>query len=95
MPDEVLQNIFRPFFTTKGEQGTGLGVPQVGAFMRRIGGHTRVASVVGQGTKFDLFFPAAEPNGTRRPCGTDVGRAPPYALGGQTNFKPNIFNDEV
>ena len=77
MPDEVLQNIFRPFFTTKGEQGTGLGVPQVGAFMRRIGGHTRVASAVGQGTKFDLFFPAAEPNGARRRCGTDVGLAHP------------------
>jgi signal transduction histidine kinase len=61
MPDEVLQNIFDPFFTTKGEQGTGLGLPQVGAFMRQIGGHIRVASGVGQGATFDLFFPAAEP----------------------------------
>jgi signal transduction histidine kinase len=72
MPDEVLQNIFHPFFTTKGELGTGLGLPQVGAFMRHIGGHIRVASDIGQGTTFDLFFPAAEPNGTR-PSGTDVG----------------------
>jgi signal transduction histidine kinase len=63
MPDEVLRNIFQPFFTTKGEQGTGLGVPQVGAFMRHIGGDVRVASEIGRGTTFDLFFPAVEPQG--------------------------------
>lgn len=65
MSDEVLKKIFRPFFTTKGEQGTGLGVPQVCAFMRRIGGHVRVASGLGRGTTFDLFFPAVEPNDAR------------------------------
>jgi signal transduction histidine kinase len=62
MPDQVLQNIFQPFFTTKGEQGTGLGVPQVAAFMLHIGGHVRVASEVGRGTTFDLLFPAVEPS---------------------------------
>jgi signal transduction histidine kinase len=62
MPDQVLQNIFRPFFTTKGERGTGLGIPLVGAFMRHIGGHVRVASEIGRGSTFDLFFPAIEPN---------------------------------
>jgi signal transduction histidine kinase len=61
MPDQVLQMIFQPFFTTKGEQGTGLGVPQVGAFMNHIGGHVRVSSQVGRGTTFDLFFPIAVP----------------------------------
>jgi signal transduction histidine kinase len=65
MPDEVLQRIFQPFFTTKGDQGTGLGVPQVCAFMRHIGGHVRVTSSVGRGTTFDLFFPTAGPNGDR------------------------------
>jgi signal transduction histidine kinase len=65
MPDQVLQNIFQPFFTTKGEQGTGLGVPQVRAFMRHIGGHVRVVSEIGRGTTFDLFFPAVEPSAAR------------------------------
>jgi signal transduction histidine kinase len=65
MPAEVLEDIFEPFFTTKGEQGTGLGVPQVGALMRHIGGHVRVASAVGCGTTFDLYFRAVQPNGIR------------------------------
>jgi signal transduction histidine kinase len=65
MPDQVLQNIFQPFFTTKGEQGTGLGVPRVHAFMRHIGGHVRVASEIGRGTTFDLFFPAVKPSAAR------------------------------
>jgi signal transduction histidine kinase len=63
MPDQVLQSIFQPFFTTKGERGTGLGVPQVGAFMRQIGGQVCVSSGVGRGTTFDLFFPVVEQNG--------------------------------
>ena len=44
MPPETLKRIFDPFFTTKGELGTGLGLPQVCAFMRLIGGHVSVAS---------------------------------------------------
>lgn len=61
MTQQVLEKIFDPFFTTKGEKGTGLGIPQVSAFMRHIGGHVGVASELGRGTTFDLFFPAVEP----------------------------------
>ena len=57
----MLNSIFKPFFTTKGEKGTGLGIPQVVAFMRHVGGRVRVASEQGQGTTFDLFFPTAKP----------------------------------
>jgi signal transduction histidine kinase len=60
MPDHVARRVFEPFFTTKGEKGTGLGVPQVGAFMRHIGGHVTVSSEHGRGTTVDLFFPAIE-----------------------------------
>jgi signal transduction histidine kinase len=64
MSDEVLRHIFEPFFTTKGEKGTGLGIPQVVASMRHVGGHVRIASTVGKGSTFDLFFPVVEHAGT-------------------------------
>jgi signal transduction histidine kinase len=61
MPEEVVQRIFEPFFTTKGNKGTGLGIPQVSAFMSHVGGQVRVASEQGRGTTFDLLFPAVRP----------------------------------
>lgn len=60
MPVEIIEHIFDPLFTTKGERGTGLGLPQVARFMRMINGHVTVASEPGHGTTFDLYFPAAE-----------------------------------
>jgi signal transduction histidine kinase len=58
IPSDVMDRIFEPYFTTKGERGTGLGVPQVDALMEHVGGFVRIDSKVGKGTSFDLFFPA-------------------------------------
>ena len=66
MPADVLQHIFDPFFTTKGEKGIGLGLPQICAFMRLIGGHIDVASEPGIGTTVDLLFPSAQAEGNLR-----------------------------
>ena len=60
MPPEVLKRIFDPYFTTKGDSGSGLGLPQVHALMEQVGGHIHVDSAVGAGTSFDLFFPVPE-----------------------------------
>ena len=60
MSPEVTRRVFDPFFTTKGEGGTGLGLPQVSAFMRLINGHVSIASERGIGTTVSLFFPSAE-----------------------------------
>ena len=60
MSPDVMDRIFEPYFTTKGDRGTGLGVPQVDALMKRIGGFVRIDSTVGKGTSFDLFFPAQD-----------------------------------
>lgn len=62
MPPEVIPRAFDPFFTTKGDKGTGLGLPQVSAFMRLVNGHVSIASERKVGTTVSLFFPSAEPS---------------------------------
>jgi len=57
MDDTTIERMFDPFFTTKGEKGTGLGLSQVYGFLKRSGGSIKVNSVVGKGSRFDLYFP--------------------------------------
>ncbi|APO79802.1 sensor histidine kinase protein (plasmid) [Rhizobium etli 8C-3] len=57
MPQDVLQKVLDPFFTTKGENGTGMGLAQVRTFMQMVGGHLSIASERGTGTTVDLLFP--------------------------------------
>ncbi|MBL4608458.1 MAG: response regulator [Pseudomonadales bacterium] len=57
MSDKTLEKIFDPFFSTKGEYGTGLGLSQVYGFIERSNGAIDVSSTVGVGSQFVMYFP--------------------------------------
>jgi PAS domain S-box-containing protein len=57
MDKDIQSRIFDPFYTTKGDQGTGLGLSQVYSFMQRSKGAIHVYSEPGHGSRFSLYFP--------------------------------------
>ncbi len=59
MPPDVMLRALEPFFTTKGEKGTGLGLAQVQTLARQSGGYVAIASTPGKGTTVTLHLPAA------------------------------------
>jgi CheY-like chemotaxis protein len=60
IPRSVLDRVFEPFFSTKGDGlGTGLGLSTVAAIVRRYGGFVSAYSEIGVGTTFRFHFPAA------------------------------------
>jgi nitrogen-specific signal transduction histidine kinase/ActR/RegA family two-component response regulator len=61
MPPDVRDRAMDPFFTTKEVgSGTGLGLSMVYGFMKQLGGHARIYSEVGRGTRVSLFFPRSD-----------------------------------
>ncbi len=58
MDEETQRRCLEPFFTTKGERGTGLGLAMVYGVMRRHNSDIEMESAIGQGTTVRLRFPA-------------------------------------
>ena len=60
IPPQNLTNIFRPFYTTKGN-GTGLGLSLARRIVEEHHGRIEVSSVVGKGSKFTVLLPFEMP----------------------------------
>jgi putative PEP-CTERM system histidine kinase len=57
-PEFVRDRLFRPFDTTKGAAGMGIGAHQAREYVRSLGGFVDVQSSPGQGTRFAITLPA-------------------------------------
>jgi PAS domain S-box-containing protein len=85
MPETVLRRIYDPFFTTKSSpaeghrKGTGLGLAVTYGIVQEHAGTIDVSSTVGEGTTFEVAFPAAEPASAALATGN--GSAGPFDEG--------------
>jgi signal transduction histidine kinase len=103
MPSRVAQRVLEPFYTTKGDAGTGLGLSQVYGFVRQVGGDLRIKSQPGAGTTVELFFPRCVPARAREVDHTEAADAArarhdqtgeprsDYACGGWAGFPAPVF----
>jgi signal transduction histidine kinase/DNA-binding response OmpR family regulator len=59
MDQATRRRCLEPFFTTKGDRGTGLGLAMVYGMVQRHGGSVEIDSAPGRGTTVRLVFPQA------------------------------------
>lgn len=57
IPEDQIDDIFKPFVSSKGSRGTGLGLPVSRKVLREHGGDILVQSVVEKGSKFVMRIP--------------------------------------
>ena len=88
MDAATLEHIFNPFFTTKAPgKGTGLGLSVVQGIVAAHDGAITVVSQPGQGSTFQVYFPAAD-------VGTADSAVPPGGLAPQGQGQHVLFLDD-
>ncbi|AFM11794.1 response regulator [Turneriella parva] len=76
LPDHM-PRLFEPFFTTKGVgHGTGLGLPVIFGIVQQHSGGIRVESTPGNGARFDVLLPLAQPTAENAPIVQKVNALP-------------------
>ena len=80
IPDDVIEKIFKPFFTTKPtDRGTGLGLAMSSEIVRNHGGTIRVESEPGRFTEMIIDLPIAPPQPTMEPAADEPTAPTPDA----------------
>jgi signal transduction histidine kinase len=93
MNNETTENIFDPFFSTKGELGTGLGLSQVYGLTQRSKGNIKIYSELGHGSRFTLYFPRHHESDTEDKQVKEVGEVKRVNLLGNQIIL--VVDDEV
>jgi signal transduction histidine kinase len=62
IPEDVQRRVFQPFFSTKGDHGSGLGLSVCQTIASRHGAELGLRSVPGEGSTFTLKLPPAPPD---------------------------------
>ncbi len=79
IPDQMIEHIFEPFFSTKGsESGTGLGLAVAFGIIQQHEGWITVESEQGRGTSFSVYIPTTSEKVSAR----DDDEVPLESLGG-------------
>ena len=76
MDEDTRRRCLEPFYTTKGERGTGLGLAMVYGMVQRHSAELEIESALGQGTTVRLIFP------DRSPADPSARRGRPSAASG-------------
>jgi signal transduction histidine kinase/ActR/RegA family two-component response regulator len=80
MDADTRRRCLEPFFTTKGERGTGLGLAMVYGAVQRLDGELEIDSELGKGTTFRLIFPVAEQLTIMAPATVSPDSVPPLNI---------------
>jgi PAS domain S-box-containing protein len=80
MDEQARARCMEPFFTTKGERGTGLGLAMVYGTVQRHGGEIEIESRPGQGTTVRLLFQALSKPGMQTAVAREPERARPLRI---------------
>jgi CheY-like chemotaxis protein len=74
MSESVRQHCFEPFYSTKGEHGTGLGLAMVYGIVQRHNGTVDIQTELNRGTTFRIHLPLAhpQPEPPAAPAGTNA-----------------------
>ena len=76
MDEETRRRCLEPFFTTKGERGTGLGLAMVYGMVQRHGAEIEIDSEPGKGTTVRLSSPPSRRSSAPRPSAAGGAAGP-------------------